>query len=138
MARKSWEEKFNAGGRSEVKIAPKNFADIKAGQLMLLTTPKAVDAFIRDIPAGSSMTIKEMRAGLAAAAQADIACPVVTGIHLRTVAEIANAQLEAGIPDCEVTPVWRVIEPGAPITKKLERGVRQFMQLRRLEGLSFR
>ncbi len=134
MARKSWQEKFDASGDSVVKLAPKDFADIKAGQRMLLTTPKDIDAFIRTVPPGRSLSMKQLRAGLAELRGADIACPVVTGIHLRTVAEVVNLKLAAGQSPAKLTPVWRVIEPNAPITKKLEGGVEQFMALREAEN----
>ncbi|MEO0981929.1 MAG: hypothetical protein AAFX03_04685 [Pseudomonadota bacterium] len=136
MAKKSWEEKLATGGPHEVKTAPKNFADIKAGQTMLIpSSAQLVDA-VESLPAGASLNMKELRAKLAEGAGAEIACPVCTGIQLRIVAEVANAKLEAGVAPDEVTPVWRVIEPGAPITKKLEAGPERFMALRRAEGLS--
>lgn len=135
MARMTWEEKFERGNPAEVKIAPKNFADIKAGQRMLLTTPKQLDAFVKTLPARTSLSMKALRAQLAEQEGAEIACPVVTGIHLRTIAEIVNAKLQDGVAPEDVTPVWRVIEPGAPITKRLEHGVEQLMALREAEGL---
>ncbi|TDF34624.1 hypothetical protein EYS14_22975 [Alteromonadaceae bacterium M269] len=137
MARKTWQQKFDDPKPSEVKIASKDFADIKAGQKMLLTTPKDVDAYIRAIPKGQSLSIKELRAELAKGAGAEIACPVVTGIHLRTVAEIVTMKLDTGVPADELTPVWRVIEPKAPVIKKLEYGATKLMELRKAEGLSF-
>jgi hypothetical protein len=137
MARKTWQEKFDDPKLSEVKIASKDFADIKAGQKMLLTTPKDVDAYIREIPAGKSLSIKELRAALAYNENAEIACPVVTGIHLRTVAELVTMKLDAGMAPQDLTPVWRVIEPKASIIKKLEYGATKLMALRKAEGLTF-
>ncbi|MFK7958272.1 MAG: hypothetical protein AB8B96_19405 [Lysobacterales bacterium] len=134
MARKTWQEKFDTPGDCVVKEAPKDFADIKAGQQMLLTTPKDIHAFVRTVPVGQSLSMKQLRAALAKASGADIACPVVTGIHLRTVAEVVNEQLAAGQSPADLTPVWRVIEPNAPITKKLEAGAEQFMTLRAAEN----
>ncbi len=136
MARKTWEEKFSGSKDIVVKTAPKDFADIKAGQQMLLTSPQAVDAYLRTIPEGKSLSVKELRAGLAAKHGADIACPVVTGIHLRIVAEVANAKLEAGIDPGEVTPVWRALEPGATALKKLDGGATHMLTQREAEGLA--
>ncbi len=136
MARKSWQEKFDDPRRPEVKTAPKDFADIRAGQRMLLTTPRQLDGFIRQIPPGRSMDMKTLRGMLAVAEGAEIACPVVTGIHLRTIAELVSTRLEHGVPADELTPVWRVIEPGAPVTRKLEHGARTLMAERRREGMS--
>ena len=134
MAKKTWEEKFAHPSTAEVKVNENGFADIKPGQTMLITTPQQIADFVSAMPKGTSASIKELRAGLAAKAGAEMSCPVVTGIHLRTVAEVTNAKLEAGVDPQEVIPIWRAIEPGAPITKKLEAGPKRFMALR-AEGL---
>ena len=136
MARKSWSEKFNSGSTREVKPAPKDFADIRAGQNMLLTTAKDVAGFVGTLPAGEEVDIKALRAGLARQAGADIACPVVTGICLRIAAEYAGEKLAAGLPAKEVPPVWRAMPAGAPIWKKLENGAEEFRKQREAEGLA--
>ncbi len=135
MAKRTWTEKLNAPVKREVKPAPKDFADIKAGQMMLLTTAKDVDAYVRRLPAGTDIGTTALRAGLARKYKADIACPVVTGIHFRTVAEVAGEQLDAGLPAADVAPVWRALPPKSPVWKKLENGADRFRQLRKAEGL---
>jgi len=135
MAKKTWEEKLASSGEPEVKVAPKDFADIKAGQTMLITTPRQIDQFVQTIPEGTSVSMKGLRAGLADMSRAEIACPVVTGICLRTVAEVVNAQLDVGASPDEVTPVWRVLTPGATALKKLEGGAKRMLELREAEGL---
>jgi hypothetical protein len=135
MARKSWSEKLACDATAEVKVAPKDFADIKAGQRMLLTTAKDVAAAIKVVPKGQQLDMKSLRAALAKKHGADIACPVVTGIQLRTVAEAVGEQLDAGIPPAKVVPVWRALGPKSPSWKKLENGCGKFEQLRRAEGL---
>jgi hypothetical protein len=136
MARKTWMDKFEMPCKREVKTAPKDFADIKAGQSMLLTVPKDVAAQISKLEPGEEIDIRTLRAKLAKAARADMACPVVTGIHLRTIAEMTGEQLEAGVPVKRLIPVWRAMPEGAPIWKKIENGRSQFEALRRKEGLS--
>lgn len=136
MAHKSWDEKFTGSKPGEVKPAPRDFADIKAGQQMLLPDPRQIDACLRKLPRGTSLNIKALRARLSEAYGADIACPVVTGIHLRVVAEVANAKLEAGIDPSDVTPVWRALEPGATALKKLEGGPAHMLAQRQAEGLA--
>jgi hypothetical protein len=135
MPRKSWSEKLACDATAEVKVAPKDFADIKAGQRMLLTTAKDVAAAIKAVPRGRQVDMKSLRATLARKHNAEIACPVVTGIHLRSVAEAVGEQLDAGIAPAKVVPVWRAIGPKAPIWKKLENGRGKFEQLRRTEKL---
>lgn len=134
-ARKSWIEKMASDRPREVKRAAKDFADIKAGQMMLLTTPRDVADAISAVPKGKELEMKALRGELARKAGAAISCPVVTGIHLRTVAEVAGEQLDAGIPPRRVVPVWRAIGPRAPIWKKLENGRAHFEELRRAEKL---
>ena len=119
----------------EVKRAPKDFADIKAGQMMLLTTPRDVADVISSVPKGAELDMKALRAELSRKAGAEMACPVVTGIQLRTVAEAVGEQLDAGISPRKVVPVWRAIGPKAPIWKKLENGRAHFKELRRAEKL---
>ena len=46
-------------------------------------------------------------------------CPVSTAIFMRILAEAAWDDMNAGKSVGEVTPFWRVIEPGSPIAKKL-------------------
>ena len=135
MARKSWSEKFASDKPCEVKAAPKDFADIKAGQQMLLTTPSDVAAFIERVPEGQQIDMAALRSGLAQRHGADIACPVVTGIHLRTVAEMVGEQLDAGMPPKKLVPAWRIVGPKSPTWKKLENGKSHFEALRRAEGL---
>jgi len=135
MKRKSWSEKMASDRPAEVKLAPKDFADVKAGQTMLLTTPQEVAAVIAQLPKGKEANVLALRQKLASKAGADTACPMVTGIHLRTVAEAVGEQLDAGIAPKEVVPVWRVIGPKSTIWKKLENGRAHFAALRRAEKL---
>jgi hypothetical protein len=135
MPRMSWAEKYDAPQSREVKVAPKKFADINAGQMMLLTTPSDVAAALTAIPRGTAIDIRALRSDLAVRWGAEIACPVVVGIHLRTVAEMTGAQLEAGVPASAVTPVWRIVGPHLAIWSKLEHGRDHFLALRKEEGI---
>jgi hypothetical protein len=81
--------------------------------------------------------MKQLRVALAEEAGAEVACPVVTGIHLRTIAELVTMKLDASVPSEDLTPVWRVIEPKAALIKKLEYGAAKLMTLRQAEGLTF-
>ncbi len=64
--RKSWREKLNINRKEVVEKLKKDFADMKAGQKMLIPTPKIVDACIREIPTGQQTTIFSIRKDLAA------------------------------------------------------------------------
>ena len=136
MPRRSWAEKLACNKPHEVKPCPKDFADIKRGQIMLLTTARDVASAIRKIPRGKEVDMKTLRAALARTFKAETACPVVTGIHLRTVAESVGEQLEAGARPQDVIPVWRAMPDGAPIWKRIENGRAKLAAQRRAEGLT--
>ena len=74
-----------------------------------------------------------MRRELAAMHGADAACPVSTAIFLRTVAEAAWDDIEAGKPVTAVAPFWRVVDPKSPMAKKLRAGSSWIQQQRAAE-----
>lgn len=135
MARRSWAEKFADPRPHEVKTCPKDFADIRRGQLMLLTTPRDVAAIIWKIPRGQELDMKALRAQLATVFKADTACPVVAGIHLRTVAEFAAEQLSVGVSPSVTVPVWRAMPVSSPLWKRVENGRAELAAQRKSEGL---
>lgn len=133
--KKTWTEKLNNPAPLEIKPVPVNIAGMKAGQIMLIPTPKIVDDFIRAIPKGKCMQVKTMRQQLAAQHQAEVTCPIVTGFHLRTVAEAAFEALAQGTPLNEITPFWRVLDAQSPTLKKLSFDTAFIFQQRENEGL---
>lgn len=134
--RKTWTEKLHDGAPFEVKPVPVNIAGMKTGQIMLIPTPKIVDDFIRRIPKGICMQVKTMRQQLAAQYQAEVTCPIVTGFHLRTVAEAAFEALTQGTPLNEITPFWRVLDAQSPTIKKLSFDTDFIFRQREIEGLA--
>jgi hypothetical protein len=52
---------------------------------------------------------------------------------LRTVAEAAWDQIEAGTPVTQVAPFWRVVDPASPLAKKLRAGSEWITQQRAAE-----
>jgi hypothetical protein len=82
-----------------------------------------LETYLRtQIPAGETREIQQMRRELAAIHGADATCPVSTAIFLRTVAEAAWDEIEAGVPATQVAPFWRVVDPKSPLAKKLRAG----------------
>ncbi len=102
---------------------------------MLIPTPKLVDTYIRAIAEGDERDVATLRSELAAQQGAEVACPVTTGIHLRTVAEAAFEQLDQGRSLSEITPVWRVISESTPTRKKVSFDPELLTQQRKKEGL---
>ena len=135
MAKKTWTEKFTAPVRHEVKPVPLDIAGMKKGEIMLIPSPRIIDAFVRKIPRGTSMDVKTLRQKLARRYKAEVTCPITTGFHLRTVAEAAYEAHMQGADVDEITPFWRVLDADTPTTKKLACGASFVARQRSREGL---
>jgi hypothetical protein len=130
-----WLAKLNAPAEPVVKPAPVSIAGMRAGQIMLVPTPLLVDAAIRRLKRGQSLSPQALRARLADEWQAEVCCPIYTGFHLRTVAEAAFVQLQSGLPLPNIAPFWRVIGTSSPTFKKLSFDAQFVRDQRALEGL---
>lgn len=119
---KTWKQKLDSGRPAHVEILAKPFGGAPEGARMLVATPRLVDQYIRDIPPGEHRDIPRMRADLAAAHGADIACPLSTSIFARIAAEAALEDAAAGAPPAGVTPFWRLIDEDSKIAGKLSCG----------------
>jgi hypothetical protein len=100
-------------------VLESRFAGIPAGSILFVATPDIVAKYIRKIPSGTIRPVEWVRRDLAKRHKADATCPVSTSIFLRMVAQQALSELAEGKSRDEVTPFWRVVEPGSPIAKKL-------------------
>lgn len=134
--RKTWNEKLHHSKAHKVCRLDQAFADLPAGCQMLIASPLLVDAFLRTIPRGKSVSVREMRASLARDHKAEHTCPLTTGIFLRIAAEAAWERFQAGESLTKVAAFWRVVEPGSPLAKKLTCGMEFIKQQRRLEGIA--
>ena len=133
--RKTWSERLHDGTAHQIKPAPIDIAGMKAGQIMLVPTALMVDAFIRTLPKGRSLSAQQLREAMAAAHGAEVTCPITTGFHLRTVAEAAWEALAGGTPVGRLTPVWRVLPPDSLTLKKLSFDSAFIRHQREAEGL---
>jgi hypothetical protein len=112
----------------------KDFAGVPAGSRLLISCPLEVEEYLNSrVPLGETREIQQMRRELAAMHGADAACPVSTAIFLRTVAEAAWDDIEAGKPVTAVAPFWRVVDPKSPLAKKLRAGSSWIEQQRAAE-----
>lgn len=132
---KTWREKYLTRTKPEVKLANFSFADVRAGEEMLISTPAEIEAELRTLPEGSELTLTELRERLAAKHETDKTCPITTGIFLHIVAETALEDLHEGTPMNRVAPFWRVITPCSPQAKKLSCGIDELKHLRSYEHL---
>ena len=134
--KKTWQQKLDIDQQPQVKKSEKDFAGIRNGQLMLIPTPRMVDAYIRQIPRGKQVDPQTMRRDLAAENHAEVTCPLTTGIFIRNAAEAAWEQYQKGTPLRQLTPFWRVINEKSTTAKKLSFGTEFLKKMREGERLT--
>ena len=133
--KKSWVEKRENQKSVQVKILQKKFADMPEGIKMLIPTPKTVDQFVKNIPSGVFLNLKSLRKELAHKYEADMTCPIVTGISLRIISEAAFEEYEFHKDENLMTPFWRVVEPGSKLAEKLTCGINFIIEKQIMEGI---
>lgn len=135
-AKKSWTDKVNDPSKIHVvKKLDIDFSDMRAGEKMLIATPKIIHDYVIAIPKGKSVSMVAMRKDLANEYRADNTCPLTSGIFLRMVAEAAHEQIEKGASPAKVAPFWRVVDEKSPMNKKFTFGASFVKQQREKEGL---
>jgi alkylated DNA nucleotide flippase Atl1 len=132
--RKSWQEKFEntVKGLPKVVEVPPKWQKQMGGKMVLVPTPKLVDAVIRKVPKGKLITAGQIRGKLAADFKADSTCPLTTGIFLRIISEYANEQRLGGEKD--ISPYWRVLKDDGKLNAKFPGGTASHAKLLRDEG----
>ena len=134
---KSWTEKRDTNKEIQVKINDKKFADIPTGTRMLIPSPKIVDDFVKTIPNGSFMSTKDLRNRLAIQYDAEMTCPLVTGIFLRIISEAAYEEYQLDKNIEKITPFWRVVDPDSRLANKLTFGTEFLIQNQANENIHF-
>ena len=114
-----WTEKFNKQYKEKIKKLTINFADIKKGETMLVSSPVSIAKYIKKIPKGKKKTVNEMREALAKKAKANKTCPVSTGIFLRIAVEASLEEQSKKKLKKPKLPFWRIIDEKSTIAKKL-------------------
>ena len=115
---KSAQEKLDRPAKI-VAIPPRMRRRFGRGK-MLIPAPSDMEKLIRRIPRGKVMKLGDLRDALARAAGATLACPLVTGIFLRVIAEASAEKVRAG--KSRITPVWRVIHDDGTLQEKFPGG----------------
>ena len=72
-------KKFNREFLPKIKKLDFDFADMKKGELMLISTPKDIIKFIKKTPSTKKYNFKDIRLKLAKKSKADNTCPVTFG-----------------------------------------------------------
>ena len=132
---KTWQQKYQTRSRPIVKIAEHDYADVKAGTKVLISTPVEIESELRKVPEGSEITVSELRKRLAHKHLADTTCPMTTGILLHIVAENALDQMDLGLPVYRAAPFWRIVTPWSSLARKLSCGLSGLIVLRMRENL---
>lgn len=118
------------------ELTPQVAPDPKGRGLMLLPTPLLVAEAISGVPVGEVITAAELRDRLARQHNADLTCPLMTGIFLNIIAGAAEEQLAAGDPP--VAPYWRVVAADGAMNAKAPYGPERQADRLRAEGHTIR
>jgi alkylated DNA nucleotide flippase Atl1 len=121
-ARKSWREKLadDKDCPKVIQIAPADRARW-GGATLVVPAPREVDGLMQKIPKGRVVTINELRSALARQHQAEVGCPITTGIFAWIAAHAAEEALAAGRK--HVTPYWRTLKNGGELNAKYPGGI---------------
>jgi hypothetical protein len=112
---KPWRDKMDRPAKV-VDVPPRMQKRFGRGR-MLIPCPLDVDALMRTVPRGRLVTQSQIRERLARAHNADVACPITTGIFVRIAADAAEEDLRLGKK--RVTPYWRVVRDDGTLNEKL-------------------
>ena len=132
--RRTWQQKL-ADDKDLPKVLELSAGEAKrwGGRSMVVARPRDVDAVIREIPRGHTLTINDLRSRLASQYGTETACPITTGIFAWISAH-ASAEAEAE-GNASPSPWWRVLKAGGRLNPKFPGGEEE--QARRLaaEGI---
>ena len=100
--------------------------------LCVIPRPRDVDALMKQVPKGKLTTINELRAAVARQHNADMGCPITTGIFAWIAAHAAAEAQADGRK--RVTPYWRTLKKGGEVNPKYPGGVAAQRILLETEG----
>jgi len=119
--RKTWREKMQTAREAKIVTIPSKMQKrMGPGTMLIPGSAIDVDALIRKVPRGKLVTQTQLREKLARDAGADTACPVLTGIFVRIVAEAAEESSREG--KLRITPYWRIVRDDGRLLEKLPGG----------------
>jgi len=134
---RKWRDKLAREHSSHGKVVEIAAAKRKPGgpKSLLIPDPRELDALLRRVRKGTVLRLGKLRTDLVQGTQADVACPLVTGIFLRMVAEAAEEDRKDGKQ--RITPYWRVVRDDGGLFEKFPGGVAAQQRLLKAEGHSF-
>ncbi|MBI4962818.1 MAG: MGMT family protein [Desulfomonile tiedjei] len=125
-SRKPWAEKLRPD------MEPKTVEAPRGGGIMLVPTPMLVAEEIKKVPFGDVVAVDELRQRLAARFQADLTCPLTTGIFINIIAGATEEDLAKGA--AITAPYWRVVKKNGLLLEKIPPGAARQAEHLRNEG----
>jgi 6-O-methylguanine DNA methyltransferase, DNA binding domain len=129
---KSWREKLEKDIRPKVVNVPERWAKRIGHGKMLVPSPLLVDTVIKRIARGKLATVNNIRDYLADKFNADMSCPLTTGIFINIAAHTAEEDITKG--KTTITPYWRVLKEGGFLNPKFPGGVNRQANYLKQEG----
>ena len=129
-AKKVWREKLEEKHENKIVDIPRPMQKHFGTGRMLIPRPVEVDAVMRKTPKGKLLMQSQIRDFLAHEYDADLACPIRTGIFVRIAAEAAEEDKQRGLST--ITPYWRIVRDDGSLNPKYPGGLD--LQRKRLEG----
>lgn len=129
-SRSSWREKLDRVQEWHISPIPVRMQKRHGQGSMLIPRPLDVEALIFQVPKGKLITQTQIRKALAQARDADVTCPMTTGIFVRIVAEAAEEAASQGSK--RIAPYWRVVRDDGGLIEKFPGGTQA--QAERLRG----
>ncbi len=129
--KKSWNDKLrDSKDLPKTEKIPSRMQKRLGKGTMVIPAPREVDAIMKKVPPGKTITINGIREKLARKHHTDTACPITTGIFA-WVAAHAAAENEAQGKE-KITAWWRTLKEGGTLNEKYPGGtIRQAKELRK-------
>lgn len=118
---KSALEKFDSAREPYVQVLNKAMPWAAKGAKMVISSPPEIDAIIRHVPIGKIVRFEDLRRIISRKHQADVTCPLTTGIFLNIASAAAEEQKSAG--GKKTLAWWRALKGGDELNPKAPGGV---------------
>ncbi len=130
---KSWQEKLrDSKGLPKVVSLTGDAKRHWKADSMAVPSPLEISEIMTKVPKGKLITIQEIRKIVARRHQADIGCPLTSGVFSWIVAHAAAEQALQG--KRRIVPYWRTLKTGGELNPKYPGGVEQQKSLLESEG----
>jgi hypothetical protein len=132
-SKKSWKEKLH-DTKDLPKVVPlEGKMREKWGEgTLAIPSPLEVNELMKHVPKGKLVTINILREAIARKHNADVGCPITTGIFAWIAAHAAEEERAEGKK--RITPWWRTLKEGGVLNPKFPGGIQRQMELLEAEG----